>query len=162
MYVSLLKSIQSTKPINCYNCDSEYDVRCRDPFNWSSPEIHPPYISCNGCCIKWVLNSKTPKEIVRRSCITQYQVNLFMVDRGCMQERSKTGHLCFCEEDLCNRCIDFWVLKTFAKYFFNLFETPEKCVVTHENSFQKLVYYLIAMFYKLKQNKKLNAQQFNK
>ncbi|XP_031348017.1 protein quiver-like [Photinus pyralis] len=92
------------KPINCYNCDSEYDVRCRDPFNWSSPEIHPPYISCNGCCIKWVLNSKTPKEIVRRSCITQYQVNLFMVDRGCMQERSKTGHLCFCEEDLCNRC----------------------------------------------------------
>ncbi|KAB0803099.1 hypothetical protein PPYR_00069 [Photinus pyralis] len=94
----------TAKPINCYNCDSEYDVRCRDPFNWSSPEIHPPYISCNGCCIKWVLNSKTPKEIVRRSCITQYQVNLFMVDRGCMQERSKTGHLCFCEEDLCNRC----------------------------------------------------------
>ncbi|KAF5301205.1 hypothetical protein FQA39_LY10791 [Lamprigera yunnana] len=94
------------KPINCYHCDSETDVRCKDPFNRSStvPDEYPPTIICTGCCIKWVTDSKSPKEVIRRSCISQFQVNLFMVDRGCMQERSKTGHLCFCEEELCNNC----------------------------------------------------------
>ena len=76
---------------DCFSCNSWSDPRCYDPFNWTSRiEDMPPIVQCEGCCVKMVRNVGTPLESTRRTCT-------------CMTEGGGRGHMCFCQEEDCNR-----------------------------------------------------------
>ncbi|CAG0914437.1 unnamed protein product [Notodromas monacha] len=102
MNVFLFDLHVSVKKIQCYVCDSMYDPRCLDPFNFTTA---PPIEDCHGCCVKLVTNIGSDVYVIRRLCTKRLSINLFMVDHVCMREGDRTGRMCFCEDDLCNKAV---------------------------------------------------------
>ncbi|XP_065284958.1 UPAR/Ly6 domain-containing protein qvr [Dermacentor albipictus] len=87
--------------ILCYDCNSEQEPRCRDPFNHSEESL-PTLRECQGCCVKIVKRHGKQDQEVRRTCTERLQINMFLVDHVCMYESGGGGHMCFCESDACN------------------------------------------------------------
>ncbi|KAG0430209.1 hypothetical protein HPB47_022895, partial [Ixodes persulcatus] len=87
--------------IQCYDCNSEQEPRCLDPFN-HSVENRPVLRECQGCCVKIVKRHGKHDTEVRRTCTERLQINMFLVDHVCMYESGGGGHMCFCESDACN------------------------------------------------------------
>ncbi|XP_015783563.1 protein quiver [Tetranychus urticae] len=93
------------KKIWCYDCSTETNPKCGDPFNISlvrGEDKDVTLTQCEGCCIKIVKKKDTPQQIIQRTCTGKIQINLFMVDHVCMEESDGKGHMCFCESDACN------------------------------------------------------------
>ena len=89
--------------IECFECNSWDDPRCHDPFNYTLHKKDMPSImECEGCCVKMVQFIGTEHYQVKRTCTDNFEVNFFMVNHACMTEGHRHGHMCFCEEDLCN------------------------------------------------------------
>ena len=63
----------------------------------------PPTVPCDGCCVKMVNFIGTHHYQIKRTCTDTFEVNFFMVNHACMTEGHRHGHMCFCEEDECNR-----------------------------------------------------------
>ncbi|GFS68234.1 protein quiver [Nephila pilipes] len=87
----------------CYDCYTNTDSRCKDPFNSRAhPNDLPPLKQCEGCCVKIVMDPGTPKEVIQRTCTKNLQLNLYIIDHVCMFEDENKGQMCFCENDRCN------------------------------------------------------------
>lgn len=88
------------KRIECFECDSRFDPRCGDTFNLTRETA--TVIFCDDLCVK--LKHKFGNQYYFiRSCADTFKKIYIKKTEVCYTTRTKDdGHLCFCDEDLCN------------------------------------------------------------
>jgi hypothetical protein len=112
------------RPVECFECDSRFDSRCGDPFNLTRETGTKPPLCfefqainltvmiffyllgpvkyCNDLCFK-LKHKVGDKYYYIRSCADTLKKLYIKKTDVCYLTRSKDdGHLCFCDQELCN------------------------------------------------------------
>ncbi|CAK9303490.1 unnamed protein product [Gordionus sp. m RMFG-2023] len=101
-YIIIYTSVPSvTAQISCYKCDNRRDPTCADPLNMADLN-KVERVKCSGCCVKWVQNQNSNSSTYIRACSDDLKIALIIKRGSCMKESNNQGHICFCEENLCN------------------------------------------------------------
>lgn len=112
MYCDASDSQCCRKRINCYNCDSRTDPKCGDIFN----KTGAPMEFCDDLCVKLRYKHGDNYYFIRSCADTLKTISLKKTE-VCYTTRTKnSGHLCFCEADLCNNSNKF----KFSKFVYTL------------------------------------------
>uniref|UniRef100_A0A1I8GV85 UPAR/Ly6 domain-containing protein qvr n=1 Tax=Macrostomum lignano TaxID=282301 RepID=A0A1I8GV85_9PLAT len=92
--------------MDCVECDSLYDSRCRDPFDVSLVKRGlVPSVRCGGVCSKWVHRYADGSSRVRRTCSKNLRLKKVSPYLVCIDESRRNGQLCFCDKRNCNAAV---------------------------------------------------------
>ncbi|XP_025084679.1 protein quiver-like [Pomacea canaliculata] len=107
--VLLVLSVRATSeqndysnPIMCYTCrGTAVNSTCADPID---ARTNPDLVKrecMNGVCLKWTKYIQGILHMIR-TCSSDLNFHLTMIDGVCRTERNGNGYLCMCGKQLCN------------------------------------------------------------
>jgi hypothetical protein len=91
------------KRIECFECDSRFDSRCGDSFNLTRET--GMIVPCDDYCVKLKHKYGNRYYYVRTCAETLKRIYIKKTDVCYTTRTNDGGHLCFCDQELCNSAI---------------------------------------------------------
>ncbi|XP_041372054.1 protein quiver-like isoform X2 [Gigantopelta aegis] len=91
-----------TDPITCYTCEgTAVNSTCADPLPVKKNTDLIKKECGRGICLKWTFY-RGGTLFMQRTCSSDLNFHLTMIDGVCRTERNGNGYLCMCGRNLCN------------------------------------------------------------